>query len=113
MHNQQLDSPPTSCESETFKTPKQTASARTTEKTPKASSPLFKSAIQGDIPALAKLEPLTSREKAMTVEEWLKSHVKRACDELEAEGNRRIAKLQGEMERGRSEAEKILRGLTV
>jgi len=49
----------------------------------------------------------------MTVEEWLKSHVKRACDELEAEGNRRIAKLQGEMERGRSEAEKILRGLTV
>jgi hypothetical protein len=126
-------------ETETFKTPKQTTSGRPTEKTPKPSSPLVekkttkKSKVaapastaapvttiptapivyKGDIPPLEKLETLTLLERSMTVEEWLKSHVKKACTELEAEGNRRIATLKIEMNRGRVEAERILRGINV
>lgn len=126
------DSPPTSCESETFKTPKQTTSGRTTgvEKTPKptstspivqttthfpvaASSTAATTTIQGDVPLLTKLDTLTSRERTMTVEDYLKSHVGKACSEMEAEGNKRIANLKSEMDRGRSKAERILRGIDI
>lgn len=114
INDVRMDSPPTSCGSETFKTPKQTTSARPTEKTPKVSSPVKvgkTTSIQtGDIPPLTEIGELTSKERTMTVEEWLKSNIIKACKEMKEEGNRRIAKLEQEMIRGRSEAERILRG---
>ncbi|UZJ52908.1 hypothetical protein CBS101457_002228 [Exobasidium rhododendri] len=112
------DSPPTSCGSETFKSPKQTVSARVTEKTlERVVSPVkvkpSTSNQKGDIPPLYQIEELTSKEKAMTVEEWLKSHIKRACKEMKEEGNKRIVELEREMIKGRFEAERILRGVDI
>lgn len=132
---ERAETPSTSVEPETFKTPKQTASGRTTEKTPIASSPMIEkpqkvakaavettkktnatSAMQqqgGAIASLEKLDTLSLREKSMTVEEYLRMHVKKACSELKAEGKRRIEVLEGEMAMGRIEAERILRGIYV
>ena len=108
------DSPPTSCESETFKTPRQAVSARSSAKTPKASSPGVKTngkpAMEGDIAPLKKLGTLSSHDMNLTVEDWLKAQVGKACVEMEAEGGQRISKLREEMKRGRVEVESILRG---
>lgn len=111
-------------DSETFKTPKQTMSGRTTvaaENTPKASSPASKSQSKaapevmplGDIAPLTKLDAISNEEKLMTVEDWLKVHVTKACTDMENEGQKRIAKLRIRMDQGRKQAECILRGIDV
>lgn len=65
---------------------------------------------QGTIKPLAKLTNLSEAELAMTVEEWMKQEVEKACEELRIKGMRQIEHLRESADRDRRRIEGILRG---
>lgn len=65
---------------------------------------------QGTIKPLAELANLSEAELAMTVEEWMKQEVEKACEELRIKGMRQIEHLRESADRDRRRIEGILRG---